>query len=167
MKRFETYPKRGLLTKFNLIKKERDGGSYDKKRDFFTVHWEIKHEKPDNVRLHVETPIKTIDPDLNDLKKRVIFRILNSEICNLINSTGYFIYERGTRVRTKNTETNIENDQSTEVFRVILPPSQSTKNWEEKLTFVDNYFGLFIQNILWEFCNEIKKQFPEYKPRRR
>ena len=44
------------------------------------MHWEVQNNYPDRVYFHVEAPSYENDPKLNDLKNRMISKILNSKI---------------------------------------------------------------------------------------
>mgnify|MGYP003983674945 CR=1 FL=1 len=157
MKRIESYPRQGgYLTKLNLLKKERKGGSYDtdKGRDFFGIHWEIQHKSPNKVRLHIESPIFEKDPILNDIKKQIIKRILDSEI-GTYSKSKQLEFKWGERVSEK----HIKNNKSTEAFKILLSKDRLNCSNEENIHFIDNIMGLMIQGFYFHHLGEIIEKF--------
>lgn len=134
--------------------RRRNKGSYNKGLDFFSVHWEAKDEYPNQIRLHVESPPFAIDSDLNKLKQEVIaiIRTLNME--KSVRESGYG-YEDGSRL----SPSNILENKSTEVFRVIVSKAQSEMTHHEKIEQVHTRLGEQISYVVNKFSVKLEIEF--------
>ncbi len=64
-------------------------GSYDRGRDFFWVHLEISDDKPNSVKLHVESPNSIADHNLNLIKQQMVQEFLSATFKKLIEANGF------------------------------------------------------------------------------
>ena len=67
----------------------------------------------------------------------------------------------GVYVRTEKADDNVQKMQSTEVFRVNLKPGQLVGSMRDRIIEMDDDLGLYVQDILWEYVDEIRDQFKE------
>jgi len=139
----------------------KNGGAYHQKHDFFTVHWEVKVDDRNSVRLHVESPIQSIDPFLNDVKQEVISAILASSIADEVRHKG-FVYMPGSRISAS----SVQNNRSTEPFRVILTQSQRKPSIQDDITTVHDAIGPYVDEIVQKFAERLNQHFiPEQSQR--
>mgnify|MGYP001595006719 CR=1 FL=1 len=138
---------KGYLVNWNF---SRNNGSYSKGKDFLSIHWEIGQSSADIVRFHVESPIDSVDNELNFIKNKIITLILAKlkDIKNCIK-----IGELKTGLRLSNTNSN----KSTEVFKVILYPNNVFSTHEENIKQVHNQVEGIINDVVMKFTLDIEK----------
>ncbi|WP_243375448.1 hypothetical protein [Geotalea sp. SG265] len=130
----------GLVEEWDWAK--NDGG-YTEGRDFFSIHWEVRHNYPCAIMFHVEAPRYEIDPELNTLKEDVITEILSSGILNKVTSKDYSL-EIGRRIN----QSEIRRNKSTEAFRVVLKDASSPRDHEQDLLRVHDALGSHVEKII-------------------
>jgi hypothetical protein len=133
----------------------RHGGSYDKNRDFFSVHWEVQERDPSSIRLHVESPDESADAALNLIKHQVVQALLASNIKSIALHKGY-AYRSGPRISAKAMSSN----KSTEAFRIVLDSAQRKSTPEEDIETVHKAFESHVSEILAQFEDQLRQQFP-------
>lgn len=129
------------------------GGSYDAHRDFLTVHWEVRESSPRDIRLHVEAPRESIDPDLNSIKADIIAAFLDPSVERAIAQRG-LAYRVGRRISDK----SISRYKSTEPFRIELDASAGT-DMERNLMLVHHALADLVGSRLAPFLPEIERHF--------
>jgi putative zinc finger/helix-turn-helix YgiT family protein len=141
----------------------RDGGGYRKGRDFFSVHWQVNVPKAGEVsgpqgvriiRLHVESPRATDDPLLNAIKRDLIKALLASTIPRLLEGKGYG-YEVGRR--TSNAQ--IQQNKSTEAFRVVLAAHQGKPTSQDNISLVHDAIGSVVDEVVQRFAERLNQRF--------
>lgn len=134
----------------------RRGGDYKNGRDFFTIHWEIQENKPNEVRFHVESPTVEVDNKLNDIKNDIVSIFLRDDIKRVILSKG-FDYKIGSRISEK----CIRRYKSTEPFRIIMPKHFELPSFEENIKLIHNIFRPTIDSAIELYLIQIKEEFGE------
>jgi hypothetical protein len=137
---------------------------YDEGSNFFTVHWQVnfREDTPEEariVRLHVESPRHAVDPSLNDIKRRVIDALLESNMQQVAQQHGY-AYEIGRLTSVA----QIQRNKSTEAFRVVLAASQLASTHDENITAVHTAVGSVVDAVLQQFANQLDGHIPASGP---
>lgn len=132
----------------------RRGGDYKNGRDFFTIHWEMQENKPNEVRFHVESPNFNEDPRLNNLKVDIVLRFLKDDIRKAIYSAD-FEFKSGRRI----SENCIRKYKSTEPFRIILPKRFLLPSAEENIEQIHNIFRKTIDVAIAPYLTKIQEEF--------
>lgn len=145
---------KGLIEGWDRV---RDGGSYARNRDFFSVHWEVHDHDSQCVRLHVESPRASADPELNAFKARVISALMRRlpAISDIARAHGASVLE-GRRL----SEQQIQANKSTEPFRIVVGNVEALAPHEEKIAKVDAWAGPQVRNVLYQFEAELASLFP-------
>lgn len=133
---------------------QRSGGTYKKGYNFFSVHWEAKDRDLGGIRLHVESPATSIDPVLNKLKQDVIADIQSIDVKMAASSCDY-IYKIGRKI----TASDIQNNKSTEVFRIILNQTQMKAIHQENIKLVHECVGSHLIEVMKRFTARINEEF--------
>ncbi len=128
----------------------KDNGSYATNRDFFSVHWEIRANSPGQVRLHVESPVKNDDNELNFIKLKVIIgifskidKIFQTIKCGEIAIVGRLL--------------SVDINKSTEVFQVVRNDELGADESDnEKFKMVDNEIGFLVDEVVKKFVKELE-----------
>jgi len=129
-------------------------GGHASGEDFFWVHWEISNDRPNDVKLHVESPKASADEELNNLKQEVIEQLLAVQFQKLIEDRGWE-FVRGVQLKAE----SIENNKSTQVFRVVLPSEQKKGTHQENIEMVNSIAGEEISEIIQRFKGQLDKRF--------
>jgi len=129
-------------------------GGHASGQDFFWVHWEISSDRPNDVKLHVESPKASVDEELNNLKQEVIKQLLTVQFQKLIENSDWE-FARGIRLKTE----SIENNKSTQVFRVVLPPEQKKETHQQNIEMVNSVAREAINEVLAPFKDRLDKRF--------
>ena len=132
----------------------RNGGSYEKSRDFFSIHWEVQTARPREVCLHVESPRADVDDVLNGIKQEVVLRMLDHDLLTAIQAAG-LDYTPGKKI----SRSDIRCNKSTEPFRVVLPLRTPPTAIEENLEYVHEKLGSSIQAALEQFIPALQAEF--------
>jgi hypothetical protein len=141
--------KGGDLTKLNLLLIEAENGGYDTDQGFFTVHWEVQANYPERVYLHVESPKKKDNKNLNHIKEKVIKDILNSDIPKIAKGNG-LNYALGSRIDIS----YIQNNKNTGAFSIDFLQVDKPENLILK---VHDVLGKRIEEIISLYKPEISK----------
>jgi len=129
-------------------------GGHVSGQDFFWVHWEISNHKPNDVKLHVESPKASVDEDLNNLKQEVIEQLLAVQFQKLIEDRGWE-FVRGIQLKAE----SIEKNKSTQVFRVVLPSEQKKETHQENIEMVNSVAGKEINEVIQRFQGQLDTRF--------
>jgi hypothetical protein len=135
-------------------------------RDFLSVHWEVylprqhlgQASGPDEslvVRLHVESPRYDEDQPLNNLKRDVIAALLASNIAQTARQIGYG-YEVGTRTSAG----QIQQNKSTEAFRVLIGKQERKQTEQKDIEAVHAALGSSVDEVLNAFGARLHAHFP-------
>lgn len=127
----------------------RNNGSYSKGKDFLSIHWEIKEDSPNEVRFHVESPIYSIDNELNLIKSKIIILLL-ANLIELKNRVTIGELKVGLNVY------KIDTNKSTEVFKVILDQNNMLSTDEENIKQVNAQVEDIINKVIMKFILNIK-----------
>ncbi len=126
----------------------RNQGSYKTHSDFFSVHWEVRAHSPNKVRLHVESPERKVDCELNFLKLKVIIGVF-SQIDKIVKLINYGDFKIGSKLFSA------DDNKSTEVFHVELDNNNSEEKESKKIEIVDNDIGHIVDLVLKKFEKDI------------
>lgn len=129
----------------------RNNGSYAKGKDFLSIHWEIAGNSPDKVRFHVETPIYSIDNELNLIKSKIIILLL-SKLIEIKDCVTVGELETGIKL------SEIDINKSTEVFKIILVKKNICTTPEENIKLVNIQLEDIINNVIEKFALAIKNK---------
>lgn len=132
----------------------KNKGSYDQGRDFFWVHWEISDDKPDSVKLHVESPNVTEDEQLNLLKQQMVQEFLSSHFKKAVEENG-FSFVPGRQVSLE----LVKRNKSTQPFRVVLTPEQAQKTHRENIEMVNAAMSQSINEVVERFASQLDARF--------
>lgn len=133
----------------------KNKGGYNQSRDFFWVHWEIGDRAPNCVKLHVECPNVTTDPDLNAIKHEIVQEFLSTQIKNIVEQSG-FIYKMGNRVKPE----PMKKFKCTSPFHVILTKEQSQNNHQANIQLVNRVLGEAVSEVVQRFEPQLNHHFP-------
>ena len=137
---------KGYLVNWDL---SRNNGSYSKGKDFLSIHWEISDDSVNVVKLHVESPVNSVDSQLNLIKNKIITEILAklTDVRNCIKigevKTGLMIYK-------------IHLNKSTQVFKVVLYPDNVLLTQEDNIKQVHKQVEGIINDVVMKFALNIK-----------
>ena len=140
----------------------KNNGGYHQKRDFFTVHWEVQKDDRDSIRLHVESPVYKVDPQLNVLKQEIISAILVPNVISDLEALAKmhgFQFKKGTRISA----VAVQNNRSTEPCRVIFTDDKRQTTIQQDIAVVHEAMGSRVGIIVQQFTEQIKQHFPEPK----
>ena len=117
---------------------KKDNGCYSSGKGFLTIHWEVRYETKNMVRLHVEAPSLKTNIELNSLKSRIIISILAKTFT--LPSILEEDIELGKRLNY------VDKFKSSEVLKVIFPKKNT--NIKENIKKVHGDIGDIINNII-------------------
>lgn len=129
----------------------RNKGSYSKGKDFLSLHWEIKDDSKNKVRFHVESPVFSINNELNLIKNKLIIAIL-AKILEIKSFVNVGEVEIGSMLLKSDT------NKCTEVFKVVLFQNNTFSTYEENIEQVNNQVEVILNEILSKFSSEIKQK---------
>ncbi len=132
----------------------RNKGSYDQGRDFFWVHLEISDDKPNSVKLHVESPNVTEDEKLNLLKQQMVQEFLSPHFKKAVEENGFsFIPGRQVNLEL------IKKNKCTQPFRVVLTEEQSRETHQENIEIVNAAMSQSINKVIQCFAPQLNAHF--------
>ncbi len=132
----------------------KNKGSHSVGRDFFWVHWEISHAKPNSVKLHVECPNAATDPELNAIKLEMVQAFLSAEFKNIIEEHD-FTYITG----RKSKQEGIKQNKSTQPFRVVLTAEQNQDDYEANIRMINAVTNELVQAVINRFTAQLNRHF--------
>lgn len=131
----------------------RSNGNYKSGINFFSIHWEVNSDSPNLIRFHVESPIQTVDQNLNDLKFEIISEIKgNLKNANLLLKNGILVNSS-----RSNNEKNIRNNKSSEVFHVSLDESYDYHRVKESINLINNDLNQFLDQFILKHAERIRE----------
>jgi hypothetical protein len=130
----------------------KNGGSYKKGINFFSVHWEIQCKYPNIIRFHVESPKYHVDSILNSIKSEFIGSILKDKEIEQSILASSFVYEIGKRI----SDEAIQQYKSTEAFKIKLKENQVKSDACDNIKAVHKILLVNIDKILEKFANRLK-----------
>jgi len=133
----------------------RNRGGYNQSRDFFWIHWEIGDRSPYSVKLHVECPKATLDPELNAIKQEVVEEFLAARFKNIVEQSGYG-YKVGNRIKPE----HMEKFKCTSPFHVVLTKEQSQGTHQANIEMVNGALGGAVREVVERFEPRLKRYFP-------
>lgn len=132
----------------------KNGGKYDNNRDFFWIHWEINDRNPESVKLHVECPKATLEPELNSIKQEIVESFLSAHFKNLIEQHGY-TYMVGRRIKPE----HVKRNKSTQPFRVLLTEKQIQSTHQANIEMINAITSKAISDVIEPFAERLNRHF--------
>jgi len=133
----------------------KDGGTYDKNVNFFSIHWEIQFRFLNIVRCHVESPRYKDDPALNDIKSRLVSSIIGcTDIEKTVISRDHE-YDVGRRISEK----EMQRNKSTEPFKIILKANQVDPDPQKDIENIHELLFAIMDRIIDKYRNGLDSFF--------
>jgi len=137
----------------------KNHGNYDSGENFLSIHWEVKNNYPNKVRLHVESPKESVDSELNKLKMKIIITIM-SKVDKLRDELN-----KGELVISSLVD-NAYKNKSTEVFHISFDDKDIINlDKKQKIIKAHENLGDFIDDYVKKYENQIEalnlNLFPE------